>query len=105
MPSVTLCQDGLTVSLESEGGLWLVLSETENGRVLGKFAVDPTEMQALMQGEVSYQATDGLGSSVSLEGAGTTVKIRLERRQSAAKRCVLQTSEVKNALESIQVRV
>ncbi len=100
MPRVVLCQDGIEVALESENGLWVVLQEPDGGS-LGRFAIDPSELQATIAGKVSFHATDGSGSSVSIDGADGTLKVRLEGRGFSPKNCRLDAEYVSKAIESL----
>lgn len=104
MPRVVLCQDGIEVALESKEGLWVELRETDDG-VLGRFAIDPSELRATMAGGFSYQATDGSGSSVSIEGANGSLRVRLEGRGHGTKQCRLDASTVEDAIRSLNLGV
>ena len=104
MPRVVLCQDGIEVSLENDDGLWIDLHETGDGR-LGRFAIDPSELRATVAGKVSFHATDGLGSSVSIDGTDGALKVRLEGQGFSPKNCRLDAETVERAIESLNLDV
>ncbi|GEM_PF-6986997 len=104
MPKVVLCQDGIEAHLEHEEGLWIVLHDRSDG-ALARFVIDLSELRAIRSGAVSYQATDGEGASVSIEGADGSLKVRLEVRGKGTKQCRLASKTVAEAIESLRLDV
>lgn len=105
MRSFVLCHDGLNVHLESQDGLWFVLSETDEGSVLGRFAVDPAELRQIAEGGVGFQATDGKGHSLGIEGGVEGITVRLEGESHRAFRCKVQREAFESALRTMNISV
>ena len=104
MVRVPLCKDGLRADLESQNGLWIVLSDSGSGESFGRFTVDPSELKATIDGNAAYQASDGSGNSVSIDGEGQTLKIRVEGPNYSTTRCLLAPSVVEELLEALRNR-
>ena len=105
MPEVVLCKDGMEVALESAEGLWVVLRDSQDKRILGRFEIDASELLSTIKGAISYQATDGLGNSVRFEGFNDRLKVRFDSGEHPPKLCQLELDAVRSALRSIDVSV
>jgi hypothetical protein len=105
MAEVVLCKDGMEVSLETSDGLWVVLRDLVDKKNLARFEIDASELISTIRGDITYQATDGLGSSVRFEGSDGSLKIRLESVAHPSKQCRLENEAVRSALESLDVSV
>lgn len=105
MAEVVLCKDGMEVALVSNDGLWVVLREPMQDRLLGRFQIDANELLSTVRGHVSYQATNGKGSSVRFEGTTSGLKVRLDSEEHPSKQCRLEAEEVREALISLDIRV
>jgi hypothetical protein len=105
MSEVVLCEDGMKIALESANGLWVVLREQPNERLIGRFEIGICELESTIRGAISYQATDGLGNSVRFEGSEGTLKVRFDGNENPSKQCRLDTDAVSAALKAIDVSV
>lgn len=105
MAEVVLCKDGVEVALEKAEGLWVVLRDHATEQNLARFEIDASELLSTIQGHITYQATDGLGSSVRFEGSAGTLKIRLDSGAHPSKQCRLETEAVRQALDSLDISV
>lgn len=103
MKTVVICRDGFEAALEKDQGLWLTM-RSDKGQ-FGRFAIDPSELRATIQGQVSYQATDGSGSSVSIEAVEGVLSVRLECNGGGTTRCRLDQAAVESAIESLNIGV
>lgn len=92
------------VSLESEGGLWVVLRD-HDAKTLGRFAIDPSELRATVSGALSFNATNGSGSNVSIDGSKGALKVRLEGQGFSPKNCRIDAADVESAIKTLNLGV
>ena len=105
MAEVVLCKDGMEVALKMSDSLWVVLRDQGDQRDLARFEIDASELISTIQGDITYQATDGHGSSVRFEGTAGMLKIRLDSGEHPSKQCRLEPEVVRSALETLDISV
>lgn len=98
MSTVSLCQDGLEVELENSDGLWLALRTGDEHPIRARFPVDPSELRATAAGGLAWQASDGQGNNVTIDGNGGRLVLRLECNGHTSKRCVVSLEKIQEAL-------
>ena len=92
------------MSLDSSRGLCVVL-RTPQGAELGRFPIDRTELRAVANGHMAFQACDGKGHGASMEGDKGGLKVRLDAPGHPAKNCRLVPQEIDDAILALDVGV
>lgn len=104
MPSFTLCSDGLVVTIETEPETFLLLKERD-GSPVGRFPLDLRELASALDGKVSLQTVDERGNSVSINGTGKDVTLKLVAKGRPPTTCRLDVSGLRESLEKAEIRV
>ena len=92
MPRAEWCEDGIAVALDDDDGLRFILHRDDDE--IARFMVDPAELDAVFDGRMTLQFTDGKGNGVAIEGGAKGLKIRLEGNGHPAKNCRIAREDV-----------